>query len=169
MFPLFLDLKDRLVVVVGAGPVAEAKRRQFVGAGAQVRLVPPDSFTPADLDEAWLAITASTADVNRKVADAAADRRLFVNAVDDPPNATAFLGGVVRREGVTIAISTDGAAPALTALLREALDDVLPGDLDGWMTTARAERADWKRHAVAIDARKPLLLEALNRRYGAAR
>ena len=169
MFPLFLDLKDRLVVLIGAGPVAEAKRRQFVDAGAHVRLISPERFTPADLDGAWLAIAASTPEVNRAIAEAACERRLFVNAVDDPSNATAFLGGVVRRDGVTIAISTDGAAPALTSLLREALDDVLPRDLDEWMATARGERAGWKRRGVAMDARKPLLLEALNRRYEAAR
>ena len=48
----------------------------------------------------------------------------------DPAHATAYLGGVVRREGVTIAISTDGRAPALAGLLREALDAWLPVDLD---------------------------------------
>ena len=47
---------------------------------------------------------------------AAADiRRVFVNAVDDPAHATAYLGGVMRRDGITIAISTDGRAPALAA------------------------------------------------------
>ena len=64
-----------------------------------------------------------------EVADAAEGRRVFVNAVDDPANASAFLSGVVRRDGVTLAISTSGAAPALTALLREGLDAVLPQDL----------------------------------------
>ena len=56
------------------------------------------------------------------MAAAAEPRRIFVNAVDDPANASAFLSGTVRRDGVTIAISTSGDAPALTALLREALD-----------------------------------------------
>ena len=69
-------------------------------------------------------------DVNRQVLAAAERRQLFVNAVDDPAHATAYLGGVVRRDGVTIAISTDGRAPALAGLLREALDAWLPADLD---------------------------------------
>ncbi len=63
------------------------------------------------------------------MAGAAEARRVFVNAVDDPANATAFLSGVVRRDGVTVAISTSGDAPGLTALLREALDAILPRDL----------------------------------------
>ncbi len=165
MFPIFLDLNGRRVALIGAGPVADAKRRQLMDAGADVRSVAPETFAPADLDGAWLVVAAAVPEVNRRVAEAAAARHLFVNAVDDPPNATAFLGGVVRRDGVTIAISTDGAAPALTALLREGLDEVLPADLGEWMSTAREARVAWKRDGVPIEERKPKLLEALNRRY----
>ncbi len=90
-------------------------------------------------------MAAATPEVNREVAAAAETRRLFVNAVDDPANASAFLSGVVRRDGVTLAISTSGDAPALTALLREALDAVLPRELGAWIEEARAERAEWRR------------------------
>jgi siroheme synthase-like protein len=145
--------------------MADAKRRQFADAGASVRVVAPELFVPSDLDSAWLVVSVAPPEVNRRVADAAAARRLFVNAVDDPANASAYLGGVVRRGGVTVGISTDGEAPALAALLREAFDTLLPDDLDEWMATARAEREVWKRDLVPIDRRKPLLLEALNRRY----
>ncbi len=165
MFPIFLDLCGRRVVVVGVGAVAEAKRRQMAEAGADVTVITPETFTPADLDGTWLVVSAASSDVNRRVAAAAAERCVFVNAVDDPSNATAFLGGVVRRHGVTIAISTEGRAPALTALLREGIDELLPADLSEWMTTAREVRAAWKRDGVAIEERKPQLLVALNRRY----
>src|ERR687886_226433 len=107
-------------------------------------------------------VAAATPEVNRAVAGAAEERRLFVNAVDDPANATAYLSGVVRRAGVTIAISTDGDAPALTSLMREAIDALLPRDLKQWMTAAREERIGWRRAAVPMDERKPLLLRTLN-------
>ena len=122
-------------------------------------------FVPADLDGAWLVVAAATPDVNRSVAAAAEGRQLFVNAVDDPANATAFLSGVVRRDGVTLAISTSGDAPGLTALLREALDAVLPRDLGAWVREARRQRAGWKEDGVPMSKRRPLLLEALNRLY----
>jgi siroheme synthase-like protein len=125
-------------------------------------------FRPHDLDGAWLVVAAATPDVNRAVAAAAEERRLFVNAVDDPANATAYLSGVVRRDGVTIAISTSGHAPALTALLREALDALLPRDLPAWVERARAQRVVWRRDAVPMDQRKPQLLTALNAIYGRA-
>ena len=103
--------------------------------------------------------------MNRAVAEAAEPRRVFVNAVDDPANASAFLSGVVRRDGVTIAISTDGNAPALTALVREGLDALLPPDLNAWMAIARDQRVEWRREQVPMDQRKPRLLRALNALY----
>ena len=99
------------------------------------------------------------------MARAADERRIFVNAVDDPANATAFLSGVVRRDGVTVAISTSGDAPALTGLLREALDAVLPRDLASWIDEARRQRGIWRRDGVPMESRRPLLLDALNRLY----
>jgi uroporphyrin-III C-methyltransferase/precorrin-2 dehydrogenase/sirohydrochlorin ferrochelatase len=123
------------------------------------------AFLPSDLDGVWLAVAAATPEVNRAVAEAANERYVLVNAVDDPDNATAYMGGVVRRDDVTIAISTGGDAPGLTSLLREALDAVLPTDLHDWMETARAQRIRWRRDGVPMAARKPLLLRALNALY----
>jgi siroheme synthase-like protein len=114
-------------------------------------------------------VAAATPDVNRQVAEAAETQRIFVNAVDDPANASAFLSGVVRRDGVTVAISTSGAAPALAALLREGFDALLPPDLGSWVWQARVERLAWRRDAVPMEARKPRLLRAINALYGDAR
>ena len=230
LLPLFLNLTGRAVVLVGGGPVATAKLRQLLAAGARVRVIAPEitdeirqvaaqgfpasaggrddpamawlaeapeargrqprdrgperaaprpdatcdpvrvtivqrSFVPADLDGAWLVVAAATPEVNRHVAEVAETLRLFVNAVDDPANATAFLSGVVRRDGVTLAISTSGAAPALTALLREGLEALLPRDLATWVWQARVARVAWRREGVPMNARKPRLLQALNALY----
>jgi len=179
-FPAFLDLRGRRVVVVGGGPVAAAKVEALRAAGAALRVVAPSvdaripghgtvvrerAFRAGDLDGAWFVVAAATPAVNAVVAAEARRRRLFLNAVDDPAHATAYLGGVLRRSGVTVAISTDGAAPALAGLLREALDTVLPRDLGRWLRAARAERKRWKRSAEPLPRRRPLLLAALNRLY----
>jgi len=110
-------------------------------------------------------VAAAPPEVNRQVLAAAERRHVFVNAVDDPPNASAYAGSVVRRAGVTVAFSTDGRAPALAGLLREALDAWLPGDLDAWMATADEARRGWKRDGVPMEHRRPMLLEMLNRLY----
>jgi uroporphyrin-III C-methyltransferase/precorrin-2 dehydrogenase/sirohydrochlorin ferrochelatase len=180
MFPAFLRLTGRRVVLVGGGRVAAGKLQGLLSEGAQVTVVAPEirseleqvgvtlirrGFEDADLDDAWYVIAAAPADVNRRVLAAAERRHLFVNAVDDPPHATAYAGGIVRRDGVTIAISTDGRAPALAGLLREALDAWLPGDLDAWMSAADEARVAWKRDGVPMEHRRPMLLETLNRLY----
>ena len=178
--PAFLDLRGRRVVVVGGGPVATAKVQALHEAGAEVRVVAPAvderlrrsgialrerRFRAADLDGAWFVVAAATPAVNAAVAREAERRRLFLNAVDDPAHATAYFGGVVRRSGVTLAISTSGVAPALAGLLREALETVLPHDLGRWLSTAGVERQRWRRAGVPILRRRPLLLAALNRLY----
>lgn len=180
LFPVFLKLAGRRVLVVGGGVVAASKIESLVAAGADVRVIAPDiradiratgvacearPFERGDLDEAWMVVAAATPAVNREVARLAEQRRVFVNAVDDPPNASAYLGGVVRRDGVTVVISTSGAAPALAGLLREALDAVLPADAGRWLDEARAVRARWLAERVPMEARRPLLLRALNALY----
>jgi uroporphyrin-III C-methyltransferase / precorrin-2 dehydrogenase / sirohydrochlorin ferrochelatase len=180
LLPLFLDLTGRSVLLVGGGSVAAAKLDQLLAAQADVRVVAPDvckhieeaavrverrPFHPTDLDEVWLVVAAATPDVNRQVAAAAEPRRIFVNAVDDPAHASAYLSGVIRRDGVTLAISTSGAAPALTGLLREGLDQILPQDLRAWLEEARQQRLIWRRDHVPMEERRPRLLEALNQLY----
>jgi uroporphyrin-III C-methyltransferase / precorrin-2 dehydrogenase / sirohydrochlorin ferrochelatase len=180
LFPLFLKLAGRRVVLVGAGVVATEKLRHLLDAGAAVTVVAPDvapaiaaspvtlirrGFEARDLDGAWLVVAAAPPEVNRAVAAAAADRRIFVNAVDDPASASAYAAAVLRRDQLTLAISTDGAAPALAGLFREALDALMPRDLAEWFATARRARAQWLKDRVPMSERRPLLLEALNRLY----
>src|SRR4029079_15931177 len=103
LYPLFLKLVGRKVLVVGGGPVAAAKVASLREAGAEITLVAPEvepaladlaaagkislarhSFDAADLGGAWLVVAAATPDVNRVVAAAAGALGLFVLAVDDP-------------------------------------------------------------------------------------
>jgi siroheme synthase-like protein len=176
LFPAFLKLAGRQVVVVGGGRVAASKLDGLRRSGADVTVVAPEvqpaireagvrvherAFHVSDLDDAWFVVAAATPEVNREVAREAERRRIFVNAVDDPPNASAYLGGVLRRGGVTIAVSTNGDAPALAGVLRESLDAVLPADLDRWTECARRIRGEWKAHGVPMTERRPKLIEAL--------
>jgi len=110
-------------------------------------------------------VAAATPEVNREVAAAAESRRLFVLAVDDPSAASAYGAGTLRRGGVTVAISTDGRAPALAGLLREGIDAVLPADLQVWAAEAARQRTAWRAEGVPMAQRRPLLLQALNKIY----
>jgi uroporphyrin-III C-methyltransferase/precorrin-2 dehydrogenase/sirohydrochlorin ferrochelatase len=180
LLPVFLKLEGRRVLVVGGGAVAESKIQTLLAARALVSVVAPEvretivatrvrvlrrPFEPADVDGAWLVVAAAPLEVNRQVLAAAEARGVFVNAVDDPAHGSAYLGGVLRRGGVTIAVSTEGKAPALAGLLREALEAALPEDAAEWVTAAAALREEQKRARVPMGERRPLLLRALNRLY----
>ena len=184
LFPLFLKLAGRSVLLVGGGEVATGKARALAGAGADVTIVSPQltpglaalaaarawrveprTFEDADLDGAWLAVAAAPPPVNHEVARAGERRRVFVLAVDHPAAASAYAGGVVRRGGVTLAVSTGGEAPALAGLLREGLDALLPPDLGAWVNEASRARPAWKAAGIPLAARRPLLLAALNALY----
>jgi siroheme synthase-like protein len=122
-------------------------------------------FLASDLDGVTFVVAAAPPDVNRQVAAAAHARGIFVNAVDDVESASAYAGAVLRRAGVTVAISTDGEAPALAGLMREALEALLPDDLEDWVACAREARRQWLDKRVPMEERRPLLLEALNELY----
>ncbi len=180
LLPLFLKLDGRRVLVVGGGSVALGRVRQLAAAGAEVVVVAPEvqpeipalaaavhlrPFAPGDLDGAWLVIAAATPPVNREVARLAEARRLFVNAIDDPASASAYAASVIRRDGITVAVSTEGRAPALAGLLREAIEALLPDDAGIWVARAEALRKDWRESKVPMARRRRLLLDALDALY----
>jgi uroporphyrin-III C-methyltransferase/precorrin-2 dehydrogenase/sirohydrochlorin ferrochelatase len=180
LYPVFLHLRGRPALLVGGGEIAAAKLDALLASGATVTVVAPRilprlrrpgvelrerEFTPSDLDGMWWAIAAAPPSVNREVARSAEERRVFVNAVDDAGSASAFLGGVLRKGGVTLAVSTAGRAPALAGLLREALEALVPEEIESWAQVAQELRAHWKADAVAFSRRRPLLLRALNELY----
>ena len=184
LLPVFLKLQGREVLLIGGGRVAGTKLETLLAAGARVTVVAPEvredvcrpgveirrrPFEPDDLNGAWFAVAAATPEINRQVEAAAEARRVFVNAVDDPLAATAFLGAVIRRADVAVAISTGGRSPALAGLLREALEVLLPDEEEAgsWLAAAEVLRANWRASAVPIAERRPLLLRALNELYGA--
>jgi len=182
VFPVFLKLEGRPVLVVGAGPVAAGKVRPLLDAGARVTVIAPDvveeisalapevkivrrPFEPADVEGVWYVVAAAPPEVNRAVSRAAEARCLFVNAVDDLESASAYAGAIVQKAGVTIAMSTDGEAPALAGLMREALEVLLPEELDVWMATAQDARRAWLAQRVPMAERRPVLLQTLNDIY----
>jgi uroporphyrin-III C-methyltransferase / precorrin-2 dehydrogenase / sirohydrochlorin ferrochelatase len=176
LFPAFLDLTHRAVLLVGGGTVAAAKLESLLLAKARVTVVAPHvlpviaasgaavhrrPFEPHDLDDCWYVVAAAPPEVNAHVLKEAEARRIFVNAVDDPAHATAFAGSVIRRGPVTVAISTGGEAPALARLMREALERLLPDALPEWTSVAKVLRAEWRRDGVPMSERRSALLDTL--------
>lgn len=144
-YPANLLVDGRRVLVVGAGRIAARKIEGLLRAGAEVHVVAPDlcdavrqlvdrgeitvdvrPFVEADLDGAWLAITATSDPlVNKAVAAGGEERHLFVNSADDPENCSYTLPAVVRRGSIVMTVSTGGRSPALAAWLKERVEDEL--------------------------------------------
>jgi len=176
LFPAFLDLVGRRVLVVGGGAVAATKIPRLLEAGAHVVVVSPTvvpaieqeaveinlrEYEARDLDDAWYVVSAAPPGVNARVAQDAATRGVFVNAVDDPSHATAFAGSSFKRGPVTVSLSTGGEAPALARVLREALEQLIGRDVEDWTSLARRLRDDWRRDGVPMADRRDALLSAL--------
>jgi len=138
-YPANLVVAGRRCVVVGGGRIAARKIEALLDAGAEVHVVAPSlsgdvrawrdagrltvserPFVAADLDGAWLATTATDdPDVNRAVFVAGEERRVFVNAADDPRHCSFTLMSIVRRGDIVVAIGTNGRSPALATYLKD--------------------------------------------------
>jgi uroporphyrin-III C-methyltransferase/precorrin-2 dehydrogenase/sirohydrochlorin ferrochelatase len=124
-FPLFMDLSDCPVLVLGAGEIAERKAEPLRRAGAQVRLRP--MFDPADLDGCALAVGADAPEADLfALSRIARARGIPVNVVDRPELCSFIMPAIVDRDPVTIAISTGGTAPVLARMLRQRIEAVVP-------------------------------------------
>lgn len=149
LFPAFLDLRGRPVLVVGGGIVARRKIAALLPTGAEVRVGAPEldpevaalveagrivhldgRFSTDWLDDIWLVIAATDeADTNRTVAEAAHARRIWANVVDDAPLCSFQVPARIERGPLQIAISSGGGAPMLARHLRERLETELDESL----------------------------------------
>jgi len=181
-FPVNLDLRNRPVLVVGAGRIALRKTQQLLACDARITVVAPHAlpefsdldvrlvlrrFEPADLDGHWLVITATgDRDVDQLVFDEGEKRRLWVNSADDPQRCSFTLPAVVRRGSLMLTSSTAGASPALSSFIRSRLGECFS---DGWadvvddLAAARAEVHARGESTEDVDW-APLILEALQHR-----
>ena len=157
-YPVFLDVADVVVLVVGGGRIGARKAHGLAAAGARVRLVATEvtahvdrsnvadlrerAFEAADLEGARLVVTATgDATTDARIAAAARTAGVWVNAADQPADCSFILPAVARAGDVTVAVSTDGASPALAAALRDRCARLLTPEVAALAAELRAQRA----------------------------
>jgi uroporphyrin-III C-methyltransferase / precorrin-2 dehydrogenase / sirohydrochlorin ferrochelatase len=160
LFPIFVKLQGRLVVVVGGGSIAAGKIPGLLQARAQVRVVAPQinaeiaewartaeiewiarEFASGDLEGIHLVVAAtSLPNVNAAVFEEAETSGVLCNAVDDIANCHFYYGSIVQRGDLQIAISTNGKSPALAQRLRKELEQQYPADYAGWLDSLGGAR-----------------------------
>jgi len=177
LFPAFIKLSGRPCLVVGAGPIAEAKITSLLEADAHITVVAPNAsqvarelaasgriawlprvFLPNDLDGIFLVVAATSSnEVNGAVYLEAQSRGILCNSVDDPPNCDFYFPAVVRRGALQIAISTSGESPALAQRLRQELEDGLDESFGEWVQMIGAARREIRATLPESKERKRLL------------
>ncbi|HXN53617.1 MAG TPA: bifunctional precorrin-2 dehydrogenase/sirohydrochlorin ferrochelatase [Candidatus Acidoferrum sp.] len=177
LLPIFVKLRDRLIVVVGGGAVAEGKIEGLFAAEARVRVVAPQvtpviaqwigqrkvewratTFAPADLDGAYLVIAATSAPgVNEAVFGEADARGILCNAVDDIEHCHFYYGSVVQRGDLQIAVSTNGKSPALAQRLRLQIEKQFSPEYGLWLEWLGAARELLRAGEGSADSKKVLL------------
>jgi precorrin-2 dehydrogenase/sirohydrochlorin ferrochelatase len=180
LFPMFVKLDGRQVLVVGAGRVGEPKIRGLLATGARVHVVTLEAneavrewarngeivleergFVLSDLDNVFLVVVAtSSRELNELIFGEAQARRILCNVVDVPEQCDFYYPAVVRRGDLQIAISTSGQSPSLAQRLRQQLERQFAPGYARWV----AELGETRRKVLAssIDPeRKRFLLQSL--------
>jgi uroporphyrin-III C-methyltransferase / precorrin-2 dehydrogenase / sirohydrochlorin ferrochelatase len=171
--PVFLQLRDRPVLVVGGGRVAARKVELLRRTGAKITVVAPKLadelrelattgelqyvntvFSPEHV-AGTVAVIAATGvpEVNAAVSAAAREQNIPVNAVDDPAASTFIFPAIVDRSPILIAISSGGQAPVLARRIREQMEALLPARL-GALARFMGERRVAVKRALRTAARR---------------
>jgi precorrin-2 dehydrogenase/sirohydrochlorin ferrochelatase len=160
LFPMFLKLKGKRCLIVGAGNVGEPKIAGLLDTGARIRVVALDAspsvrewaragkidleirhFESNDLDGAFLAVVATSSRIlNERIYDEAQRRRVLCNVVDVPDLCDFFYPSIVRRGDLQIAVSTAGKSPSLAQKIRQQLDKQFGPAYTEWVSELGATR-----------------------------
>jgi precorrin-2 dehydrogenase/sirohydrochlorin ferrochelatase len=171
-YPIFLDIAGKPVIVIGGGNIAHVKVVGLLKAGAEVTVVSPElnaemaalsaqgrfrhferDYEPGDLEGYTLAFVATDdRSVNSTVADEGKARKVWVNAVDDPPYCDFIMPGIAQKGDLIIAISTSGRSPAMARKMREEIEDFLTDDWAAMLELAAEVRAELREQGKLIDA-----------------
>ena len=171
-YPVFLDIAGKPVVVMGGGNIAHQKVVGLLKAGAEVTVISPElnpemaalsaegrfrhivrDYEPGDIEGYVLAFVATDdRSVNATVAAEGKERRVWVNAVDDPPYCDFIMPGIAQQGDLIVAISTSGRSPAMARKMREELEEFLTQDYALMLDLAAEVRAELREKDVLVDA-----------------
>lgn len=173
-FPLFLSLKQRPCLVVGAGEIAARKIELLSRAGADITVVASDiggsvaamrerhalnirqkAFEESDLDGMHLVVSATNQrTVNMEITRAAKQRNLLINVVDNPDLCNFIFPAIIDRSPVIAAVSSGGASPVLARLLRAKVESAVPAAFGSLAQLAEKFRPVVKQHIQEGSARR---------------
>jgi siroheme synthase-like protein len=186
LYPLFVDLEGRRVVVVGGGRVAARKIGRLLECGAAVRVVAPQidpsivelagtgrdagalellgrPFEPSDLDGAVLVVAATDdARVNARVAEICEQQSIWVNVADDSAPSSVIVPAVATLGAARVAISTGGDSPAVARAIRELLEAELAAPVAEFLRIVATIRSIAREAIPEEDRRRAVALRLVD-------
>ena len=144
-FPFYTDIQGKACLIVGGGTVAARKAEKLLPFQPSITVVAPEIcqairemdgvqtvkrvFRDEDLTGTFMVIGATddTA-LNARISQLCRERRIPVNIVDQPALCSFYVPAIVRKEHITISISTEGESPLFARYLREKLEQELDAD-----------------------------------------
>ena len=177
-FPLFVDLQDKPVLIVGGGRVALRKIDKLLPFGAAITVIAPEIceeiwenaklrlirrvFQVSDLAKEPYLVIAATNDrqTNRQISELCRERRIPVNVADDPDLCTFLFPALVQQGSFTAGFCTGGASPTAAAHFKTALRMQLPEDLDGILQWLEGQRSVLKE-TVADQSQRSAIMRRL--------
>ena len=152
-FPVFLDLKGRLCLVVGDGDLAEEKAKALDRAGGRVRR--SSEFVPDEARDAFLIVaTVEDTAIAKRIKDFAEEHRILVNVVDQTEYCNFIAPALVHRGDLVIAISTSGSSPALAKRIRRQLESQFGPEYEDLLQALGEIRPRVKERFSSFDDRK---------------
>jgi len=147
-FPLYLDISNKLCIVLGGGKVAERKTLALLKYNARVRVISPNitrrlselaseckievrtrDYRSGDLRGATLVFAAtSNKKINKNIKEESEKKGIQVNVVDNPDLCTFIVPSVIKKDDIQIAISTSGRLPLLSKKLRKDISRYITND-----------------------------------------
>ena len=141
-YPIFLDMKDRKVLVVGGGFVALQKIKTLLDSGAIVKVITKEliaedikalpvsleirEYNENDMIGVSIVIAATNShEVNTKIFEHSKKYNVLLNAVDDKDNCDFILGAIVNKGDITVTISTAGKSPIVAKKIRDKVNEML--------------------------------------------
>jgi precorrin-2 dehydrogenase / sirohydrochlorin ferrochelatase len=162
LYPVFINIENKLAVIVGGGDVAYRKLNDLLDSGAKIKIIAPEinkdikelqaanpesvkimerKYKRSDIKGAYIVLAATdNPEINKSIFQDAEKNRIPVNSADDPAHCSFFVPSISRKGDLIIAVSTSGDSPAMAAKIRRKLEKNIPENVEEVLSALREAR-----------------------------
>ena len=176
-FPFYIDIKGKKCVVIGGGSVALRKIEKLIWFEPDITVIAPEisaeiysihgiriikrEFSDSDLDGAFFVITATNnKKLNERIFRMCIEKSILVNTVDDKEKCSFIFPAIVKRENITVAVSTGGKSPIYARYMRENIERILDDRTDEIIGCLSDVRSRIKRE-ISVEENRKLAFERI--------